>query len=90
MIRWNPVLPGKKDFPIHEKIKDRKNILLLGDSLGDVHMADGYEYENIIKIGFLNDDTPEHREQYQKRFDLIILNDGPMDEVNAILKKILT
>jgi len=53
-------------------------------------MADGYEYENIIKIWFLNDDTPEQREQYQKRFDLIILNDGPMDEVNAILKKILT
>jgi len=53
-------------------------------------MADGYEYENIIKIWFLNDDTPEHREQYQKRFDLIILNDGPMDEVNVILKKILT
>lgn len=78
-----------KNFPIYEKIKDRKNILLLGDSIGDVHMADGYDYQNIIKIWFLNDNTPKHREEFQKRFDIVILNDGPMDEVNGILQKIL-
>jgi 5'-nucleotidase len=39
-----------KDSPIYEEIKERKNILLLGDSLGDVRMADGFDYENILKI----------------------------------------
>jgi len=39
-----------KNFPIYKDIKDRKNIILLGDGLGDAHMADGFDYENIIKI----------------------------------------
>ena len=52
-------------------------------------MADGFDYENIIRIGFLNHDTPEHRLQYQEKFDLIILDDGPMDEVNTLLQKIV-
>lgn len=78
-----------KNFPIYEDIKDRKNILLLGDWLWDAHMADGFDYETIIKIWFLNHDTPQNREQFQKTFDLIILDDGPMDEVNNIIKKIV-
>lgn len=48
-----------------------------------------FDYENIIKIWFLNHDTPEHREKFSEAFDLVILGDGPMDEVNKILKKIL-
>ena len=78
-----------KDLPVYEQIKEKKNIILLGDSLGDAHMADGFEYENIIKIWFLNHDTPENREKFEEKFDLIILNDGPMDEINALLHKII-
>lgn len=76
------------NFPIYEEIKDRRNILLLGDGLGDADMANGFDYENIIKIWFLNHDTPEHRKQFQEKFDLVILHDGSMDQVNSILKKI--
>lgn len=79
-----------KDFPIYQEIKDRKNVLLLGDSLGDVDMAKGFDYENILKIWFLNNDTPENREKFSEAYDLLILGDGPMDEVNKILKKILS
>jgi 5'-nucleotidase len=78
-----------KNFPIYTEIKERKNVLLLWDSLGDVHMADGFDYNNIIKIWFLNHDTPENRALYLEKYDLLILDDGPMDEVNNILKKIL-
>lgn len=78
-----------KDFPVYEDIKERKNILLIWDSLGDAKMANGFDYENILKIWFLNHDTPEHREKYSEAFDMLILDDGPMDEVNKILKKIL-
>lgn len=39
-----------------KQIKEYSNIILLGDSLGDLSMADGVNNaENILKIGFLND-----------------------------------
>lgn len=38
------------------QLKDNSNIVLIGDSLGDLTMADGVpNVENILKIGFLND-----------------------------------
>lgn len=39
-----------------KQLKDYCNIILMGDSLGDLSMADGApNVENILKIGFLND-----------------------------------
>jgi len=78
-----------KNFPIYEEIKERKNILLLGDSLGDAKMADGSDYDTILKIWFLNNDSPENREKFSEAFDLIILDDGDMEEVNKIIKKVV-
>lgn len=39
-----------------KQLKENCNIVLMGDSLGDLTMADGVlNVENILKIGFLND-----------------------------------
>lgn len=39
-----------------KQLKENCNIILLGDSMGDLSMADGVpNVENILKIGFLND-----------------------------------
>lgn len=78
-----------KTFPFYQEIVERKNVLLLGDSPGDVHMADGFDYENIIKIWFLNTDTPENRKLFLEKYDVVILNDGDMEYINELLKKIL-
>src|SRR4030042_2739778 len=46
-----------KNFPgIFEKVRERKNIILLGDSISDIEMATGFDYEKLIKIGFLNEE----------------------------------
>jgi len=78
-----------QDFPVFDEIKDRKNVLLLGDSLGDVGMIEGFGYENLIKIGFLNENTEESLEYYKQNYDVVILNDSSMDYVNDLLKEMI-
>jgi len=77
-----------QDFPAFDVIKNRKNVLLLGDSLDDVGMAVGFDTENLIKIAFLNEKAEENLESYKKTFDAVILNDGSMEYVNSLLKSI--
>jgi len=79
-----------KYFPeIFKAIKDRKNVLLLGDSLDDIKAIEGFEYENLIKIGFLNENIEENLEHYKEAFDVVILNDGSMDFVNNLIGDIV-
>jgi len=77
-------------FPhIFKEIRDRKNVLLLGDSLGDVGMVNGFNWSNLIRIGFLNEEIGQQLPKYKTNFDLIILRDGDFVPINELLKKIL-
>lgn len=78
-----------KNFPCYKAIKQRKNILLLGDNLEDVKMIEGLDYDYLIKIGFLNERIEEELEYYKRNYDAIILNDSSMDYVNKILRDML-
>ncbi|MBU4284105.1 MAG: hypothetical protein KJ968_03290, partial [Nanoarchaeota archaeon] len=64
-------------------------MILLGDSLADLNMAQGIDYKTILKIGFLNEYIEKNKEEYKNNFDAVILNDGPMDFVVSILKEVL-
>jgi 5'-nucleotidase len=79
-----------KGLPVYDDLLKRKNVLLLGDSLGDLGMIEGFPYENLIKIGFLNENVDALKEFYIKEYDVIILNDGKFDYINKILKKIIS
>jgi len=74
--------------PYYQEIKDRKNVILLGDRIDDLGMVEGLEHDVVLKIGFYNCDS-QTLEEYKKHFDLIITNDGTMEEVNKLLKSIL-
>ncbi len=78
-----------QDFPVFNKIRNRKNVLLLGDSLGDIGMIQGFDYENLIKIGFLNENIEESLEHYNQNYNVVILNDSSMDYVNDLLKEMI-
>ncbi|NOQ38575.1 hypothetical protein GQ472_06845, partial [archaeon] len=68
---------------------DRKNVILLGDSIEDIKMVKGIDYDNIIKIGFLNENQEKSLEAYKRNFDVVILNDSGMGYVNSLLGDIL-
>jgi len=78
-----------KNYEVFDLIKNRKSVLLLGDGIGDVGMITGFEYDNLIKIGFLNEKIDENFEQYKENFDIILLNDTDFNYVNELLKGIV-
>lgn len=76
-----------KNEAYKELIKNKKNIILLGDSISDIEMAKE-NGKTIIKIGFLNEKIQEKLELYKEKFDAVITNDADMTYVNKILKEI--
>ncbi|XP_067397418.1 7-methylguanosine phosphate-specific 5'-nucleotidase isoform X3 [Emydura macquarii macquarii] len=73
-----------------QQLSTRTNILLLGDSLGDLSMADGVaNVGNILTIGFLNDKVEERRGKYLDAYDIVLEKDETLDVVNGILGYIL-
>ncbi|HRY60011.1 MAG TPA: hypothetical protein P5096_01380 [Patescibacteria group bacterium] len=78
-----------KDHPIFEKIMNRKNVILLGDGIDDNGMIEGFQFDEVIRIGFLNEKVEENKNSYLKNFDVVITNDGDMGYINELMKKIL-
>ena len=90
-----------KDTSSYDKYKDSQNILLVGDSLSDVNMVEGFDYDNIIKVGYFNlklnsNSSVCEREKYDilknkyyDAFDLVIEGDGDMNRVNDLIKRII-
>jgi len=79
-----------ESLPIFDEIKKRPNVILMGDGVDDVGMVTGFDYNNLIKIGFYNQMTDEHLELYKQNFDVVITGDDGMGYVNEILAQILT
>lgn len=73
------------------ELHGRPNVLLLGDSLGDLSMADGVcEAQNVLTVGFLNDKVEERKESYVRSFDIVLIKDETMDVPNAVLRYIIS
>ena len=63
---YSHVQSMEPDF--HARSLQRRNVILMGDNLGDASMAKGMEgIENIIKIGFLHDNIEARMEQFKVR-----------------------
>lgn len=77
-----------QDFPFFSKIKNRRNVILLGDSFGDVGMVEGFEHDNLLKIGFLNEKVEENMSGFKDIYDVIILGDDSFDYINSLFKEL--
>jgi len=74
-----------KDTPYYDTITKRHNVLLTGDSLGDLGMSKGIEHKNIMNIGFLNIEDELAYERYSKAWDVVILKDGTFDFITSFI-----
>lgn len=77
-------------FPAFDVIKDRKNVLLMGDIIEDLGMIKGFDYDNLIRVGFLNVGVEENLEKFKENFDIIIKNDSGMEFVTNLVKEIFS
>lgn len=77
------------NLPFYKEIKDRKNVVLLWDTIWDAHMIDWFEHKNLIKIWFLNDKIAPNLEEYKKSYDIIITDDWSLNYINRLIKKLI-
>lgn len=75
---------------IYESVKDRRNVILLGDSINDVEMITGFDYNALIKVGLLNSDEEKLRETYLEKFDVVLEGDGDLNFVNELIEDIIS
>lgn len=60
---------------IKENLKNRNNIILLGDQISDIKMVEEKKRNNTIRVAFLTEDTKNSIEDYKKYFDVICTNE---------------
>lgn len=78
-----------KNMPtIAHAVKGRKNVLLLGDGIGDLGMVAGFKYSGLIKVGFLEDKPRENLSAYQQAFDMVLTDNSSFEEINKLVKEI--
>ncbi len=78
----------KKIPEIYKLIKNRKNVILLGDSLGDLGMIKGFDYSNLLKIGFLNFDYSKSIRDYKKNFDIVLEGNEDFNFINTLIRNL--
>lgn len=64
----------------------RDQVLLLGDSLGDLGMSAQTNHDMELRVGFAN--TPEDEQPFKRHFDMVITQDGPLLPVVEILRSL--
>jgi len=75
---------------IKKLIENRKNVILLGDSISDIRMARENVREDALKIGFLEEKVDENKPYYTEQFDIVCTNNTGYSELSQklhILKK---
>lgn len=70
-----------------------KNVLLIGDHLQDVNLARNMQPKSLLKIGYLNYKLFYRYEKtldaYNKKYDIVIVNDGGLTAPEKIVRYIL-
>lgn len=81
--------------PFYEEVQRRHNVILLGDSEGDLGMTAGISLKTLLKIAFLNNEGESETEfarrleLFKQKFDVVLLGDTDMKFVNDLLKSLV-
>lgn len=68
---------------IIEKIKNRDNVLLLGDQVSDLNMVNRSDHNSVISLGFMTSDSS--LDIMSSNFDIVCENTDSYDDVKKLL-----
>lgn len=75
-----------KNTEHYKLLEGRANVILMGDTLTDIEMAEGMKHNNVLKIGFIpNAIAKENLCEFVKAYDIILVDHSSMKVPNAIL-----
>ena len=74
-------LPNK----ILDKLKNRKNIILMGDNSSDINMISEEKRKEALKIGFLEENVLENKSLYEKIYDVVCMDKTNFKELNKVI-----
>ena len=87
-LNKDETLISNKIFPeIYKEIKDKKDVVLLWNSLWDVPMASDSNNNFVLRVWFLWEDNMDKLEKFKEKFDIVLIWDWWMDEIIEILKQ---
>lgn len=72
----------------YDSIQDRPNVILVGDSVGDVLMSQGLQHDICLNVGFLNHDIDTLSEKYSQLYDIVIVGDSSIAPLLTVLEKL--
>lgn len=79
-----------KNTEYYEMVKNRSNVILMGDNSGDAGMAEGMEHcDVVVKVGYLGRKVDENIKYYLEIFDIVLVHEDSMDVSNFILSLLL-
>ncbi len=85
----------KNEQALHElhpdweaEVRGRRNVILVGDSIGDSNMSDGMTHDCVLRIGFLNPGQENSLEEFCEAFDVVLQNDDSFDFLLNLLNDI--
>lgn len=74
-------LPDK----IQDKLKNRNNIILMGDNSSDINMISEEKRKEALKIGFLEENVLENKSLYEKIYDVVCMDKTNFKELNKVI-----
>jgi len=69
-----------------DRLGHRRCVLLLGDTREDAEMVTDFEGGTVIRIGFLNGDTEDKRDEFSGVFDVVMGSESGFGYVNGWVK----
>lgn len=76
-----------REFPFFAELKERLNVILLGDQIDDLGMIEGFDYENLLTIAFSH--REEDEQKFADKFDVVFGGNDNFNFINETLKQII-